>query len=123
MVITILKGLELTCYMRESCTAADVGHVNHFVGLVMSESHHLPTCDYIPIFSEWASCMLKKTKKLRAKKKRSSVVAHKDNISILVPSSNDLVPMYHRTSALDHYRRSTADNAYTTRGCSPEADN
>ena len=55
--------------------------------------------------------------------KRSSVVAHKDNISILVPSSNDLVPMYHRTSALDHYRRSTADTAYTTRGCSPEADN
>ncbi len=67
MMITIANGLELTCYMRESCTAADVGRVNHIVDLAMSESHHVPTCDYIPIFSGWASCMLKKRKKLRAK--------------------------------------------------------
>ena len=33
---------------------------------------------------------------------KSPVVAHLDNISNLVASSNDLVPMYHRTSALDH---------------------
>jgi hypothetical protein len=33
---------------------------------------------------------------------KSPVVAHWDNISILVASSNDLVLMYHRTSALDH---------------------
>jgi hypothetical protein len=33
---------------------------------------------------------------------KSPVVAHLDNISILVASSNDLVPMYHHTSALDH---------------------
>jgi hypothetical protein len=33
---------------------------------------------------------------------KSPLLAYKDNISILVASSNDLVPMYHRTSALDH---------------------
>jgi len=53
---------------------------------------------------------------------KSPVLAHLDNISILVVSSNDLAPMYHRTSALDHYRRPTADTACTTHGCSPEAD-
>jgi hypothetical protein len=68
MIIPIAKNLGLTCYTRESCTAADVGCVNHIVDLVMSESHHVPTCDYIQIFSGWASCMLKKRKKLRAKK-------------------------------------------------------
>ena len=68
MIITIAKSLGLTYYTRESCTAANVGRVNHIVGLVMSESHHVPTFDYIPIFSQWASCMLKKGKKLRANK-------------------------------------------------------
>jgi hypothetical protein len=60
MMTTTGKGLGLTCCTRESCTAVDVGRVNHVVDLVMSESHHVPTCDYIPIFSEWASYMLKK---------------------------------------------------------------
>jgi hypothetical protein len=32
----------------------------------------------------------------------SPVLAHKDNISILVSPSNDLVLMYHRKSASDH---------------------
>jgi len=67
MMITIAKNLGLTCYTRESCTAADVRRVNHIVDLVISESHHVPTCDYIQIFSGWASCMLKRRKKLRAK--------------------------------------------------------
>jgi hypothetical protein len=34
--------------------------------------------------------------------RKSPVLAHKDNISILAASLNDLVPMYHRTSVLDH---------------------
>jgi len=68
MMITIAKDLRLTCYTRESCTAADVERVNHIVDLVMYESHHVPTCDYTLIFSGWASCMLKKRKKLRTKK-------------------------------------------------------
>ena len=100
-MITITEGLGLTCYMRESSTEIDVGRVNHIVDIVLSESYHVPTCDYIPIFSGSASCMLK-TKKLSQEHRNLPVLAHWDNISILVPSSNDLVPMYHRTSALDH---------------------
>ena len=65
-MITITEGLGLTCYTQESCTAAGVGHVNDIVEIEMSESHHIPTCDYIPISSGSASCMLK-TKKFRAK--------------------------------------------------------
>ena len=45
--------------------------VNHIVDVVISESHHVPTCDYIPILSGSASCMLKKRNKLRAKKVES----------------------------------------------------
>ena len=71
MIIIIAKGLGLTCYTRESCTAGDVRRVNHIVELVISESHNVPTCDYIQIFSGSASCMLKKGKKLRAKKTES----------------------------------------------------
>jgi hypothetical protein len=70
MIITMANGLELTCYTRESYTTANVGRVNH-IDPVMSESHHVPTCDYIPIFSVWASCMLEKRKKLRVKKMES----------------------------------------------------
>ena len=50
------------------------------------------------------------------------VLAHKDNISILVASSDDLIQMNHHTSVLDHQSRSTADTACTTHGCSPEVD-
>jgi hypothetical protein len=70
-MIAIAKGLGLSYYTRVSCTAADVGCVNHIVDLVISESHHVLTSDYIPIFSGWASYMLEKRKKLRAKKTES----------------------------------------------------
>lgn len=75
VMITIIEGLGLTCYTRESSTATDVGRVNHIVDIVLSESYRVPTCDYIPIFFGSAPCMLK-TKKLSQAHGKLPVLAH-----------------------------------------------
>jgi hypothetical protein len=50
------------------------------------------------------------------------VRTHSDNTSILVPSSDGLIPTYRRTSAPVRWGRLTVDSVYTICGRSPRAD-
>ena len=119
-MITIAKGLTHVlhagvphCRFRcqPKCQVRNLNRVN------------VPTCDYIPILSEWASCMLKKRMKVEYREdKKLPELAHSDSISTLSSSSDGLVPKSHHTSALVHQSRPTADTVYTMHDCSPEED-
>ncbi len=111
------KSLGLTCCMQESCTT-DGRDISGSSDLTQ---RYWRTVMWLHPDSFWIG-VLHAEKKWESESEDGDVLrrTYSDNTSILAASSNDLVPMCHRTSASVLQSRLTADTVCTMRGCSPE---